>query len=189
MSCVFSSAAVRRKGCLPTSVPRTDPVFLGLQKTRLLDPLLSFPGTNDNPGDYRQSGCTACHVVYANDRDPDHAGPYSDFGNLGLTSSADPTIPKGERGHPIKHQMTNGIPSSQCMTCHIHPGGNMLTGYYGMIWWDNETDGDLMYPKQQPKLSEEQKDQIAARNPEGAAIRGLWGQSVEFLRNIWTDIN
>src|SRR5271163_1521316 len=26
---------------------RTDPVFLGLQKTRLLDPLLSFPGTND----------------------------------------------------------------------------------------------------------------------------------------------
>ena len=47
---------------------RTDPVFLGLQKTRLLDPLLSFPGTNDQPGDYRASGCTACHVVYANDR-------------------------------------------------------------------------------------------------------------------------
>src|SRR5262245_7045558 len=109
---------------------RTDPVFLGLQKTRLLDPLLSFPGTNDNPGDYRQSGCTACHVVYANDRDPDHSGPYADFGNLGLTSSSDPTIPKGERGHPIKHQMTNGIPSSQCMTCHMHPGCNMLLGYY-----------------------------------------------------------
>ena len=28
---------------------RTDPVFLGLQKTRLLDPLLSLPGTNDSP--------------------------------------------------------------------------------------------------------------------------------------------
>ena len=53
---------------------RTDPVFLGLQKTRLLDPLLSFPGTNDQPGDYRTSGCTACHVVYANDRSPVHAG-------------------------------------------------------------------------------------------------------------------
>ena len=36
---------------------RTDPVFLGLQKTRLLDPLLSMPGTNDQPGDYRGSGC------------------------------------------------------------------------------------------------------------------------------------
>src|SRR5713101_2125302 len=46
---------------------RTDPVFLGLQKTRLLDPVLSLPGTNDHPGDYRGSGCTACHVIYAND--------------------------------------------------------------------------------------------------------------------------
>src|SRR3984957_12217672 len=45
---------------------RTDPVFLGLQKTRLMDPLLSFPGTNDQPGDYRNSGCSGCHVVYAN---------------------------------------------------------------------------------------------------------------------------
>ena len=62
---------------------RTDPVFLGLQKTRLLDPLLSLPGTNDEPGDYRGSGCTACHVVYANDRSPQHSGPYASFGHLG----------------------------------------------------------------------------------------------------------
>ncbi|MGI8898174.1 MAG: hypothetical protein ACR2IB_07250, partial [Pyrinomonadaceae bacterium] len=38
---------------------RTDPVFLGLQKTRLLDPTLNFLGTNDHPGDFRSSGCTA----------------------------------------------------------------------------------------------------------------------------------
>src|SRR6185295_8045552 len=65
---------------------RTDPVFLGLQKTRLLDPILSMPGTNDHPGDYRQSGCTACHVVYANDRDPVHSGPYAKHGNQGFSS-------------------------------------------------------------------------------------------------------
>jgi len=29
--------------------------FLGLQKTRLLDPVMSLPGTNDHPGDYRAS--------------------------------------------------------------------------------------------------------------------------------------
>ena len=92
-------------------------MFLGLQKTRLLDPLLSFPGTNDNPGDFRQSGCTACHVVYANDRDPKHSGPFAKFGNLGQSQTTDPTIPKKESGHPIKHQMTNGVPSSQCMNC------------------------------------------------------------------------
>ena len=56
---------------------RTDPTFLGLQKTRLLDPLLSFPGTNDQPGDYRASGCSACHVIYANDRSPEHSGHYA----------------------------------------------------------------------------------------------------------------
>ncbi|MFN5587374.1 MAG: hypothetical protein ACK5DR_18885, partial [Planctomyces sp.] len=42
---------------------RTDPVFIGLQKTRLLDPTLNFLGTNDHPGDFRSSGCTACHIV------------------------------------------------------------------------------------------------------------------------------
>jgi hypothetical protein len=168
---------------------RTDPVFLGLQKTRLLDPLLSFPGTNDHPGDYRGSGCTACHVVYANDRDPNHSGPYAKYGNLGLGSTADPTIPKGEKGHPIKHVMTNGVPSSQCMTCHIHPGGNMLLGYYGMTWWDNETDGNLMYPEKQPDLSSEEKDKILFRNPEGAAMRGKWGQDWNFLVNIWNEVN
>ena len=62
---------------------RTDPVFLGLQKTRLLDPILSLPGTNDHPGDYRNSGCTACHVIYANDRSPVHSGPYAAYGNQG----------------------------------------------------------------------------------------------------------
>ncbi|HEX5085886.1 MAG TPA: hypothetical protein VFY40_27960, partial [Blastocatellia bacterium] len=168
---------------------RTDPVFLGLQKTRLLDPLLSFPGTNDNPGDYRMSGCTACHVVYANDRDPKHSGRWAEFGNQGLTVTADPTIPKGESGHPIKHQMALGAPSSNCMTCHMHPGGNMVSSYYGMTWWDNETDGNLMYPGKQPDLSDEQIDRIQQRNPEGAAARGLWGQDTGFLQRIWTDIN
>jgi len=32
---------------------RTDPVFIGLAKTRLLDPTLNFLGTNDHAGDYR----------------------------------------------------------------------------------------------------------------------------------------
>ena len=55
---------------------RTDPVVLGLQKTRLLDPLLNLPGTNEEPGDFRASGCSGCHVVYANDRDPEHSAGY-----------------------------------------------------------------------------------------------------------------
>jgi len=154
---------------------RTDPVFLGLQKTRLLDPILSFPGTNDHPGDYRSSGCSACHVIYANDRDPAHSGPYAQYGHSGLSASLDPTITRNESGHPIRHSFTRAIPSSQCMICHIHPGTNMVTTYFGLTWWDNEIDSEKMYPARQHNPSEAERFQSSLRNPEAAAARGLWG--------------
>jgi hypothetical protein len=162
---------------------RTDPVFLGLQKTRLVDPVMSLPGTNDHPGDYRASGCTACHVIYANDRDTSHSGSYAQFGHSGFSASSDPTIPRNEPGHPIKHVFTRSIPSSQCMVCHIHPGTNMLTTYFGLTWWDNEIDGDKMYPPQQRNPTEEQRYQSFVRNPEAAAARGLWSDE-KFLENL-----
>jgi hypothetical protein len=165
---------------------RTDPVFLGLQKTRLLDPLLSLPGTNDQPGDYRASGCTACHVVYANDRSTEHSAQYARFGNLGFTATDDPTIPHNESGHPIRHVFTRSIPSSQCMTCHIHPGTNMVATYFGYTWWDNESDGAAMYPPEQRHPSEDERYDVSQRNPEGAAARGMWSD-VNFLSRTGSD--
>jgi hypothetical protein len=164
---------------------RTDPVFLGLQKTRLLDPMLSLPGTNDEPGDYRGSGCTACHVVYANDRSSQHSGPYARFGHMGESFSSDPTVTKSESGHPIRHSFTRAIPSSQCMICHVHPGTNMETTYFGYTWWDNESDGEAMYPGEQHNPSNEERYQLALRNPEGAAARGLWS-NLQFLEKLGT---
>jgi hypothetical protein len=168
---------------------RTDPVFLGLQKTRLLDPLLSLPGTNDQPGDYRASGCTACHVIYANDRSTEHSAQYAQYGNSGFSASNDPTIPHNESGHAIRHVFTRSIPSSQCMVCHIHPGTNMVATYFGYTWWDNESDGKEMYPPTQHSPSDEERFQVSTRNPEGAAARGLWSD-VNFLsRTGSTDFN
>ena len=164
---------------------RTDPVFLGLQKTRLLDPILSLPGTNDHPGDYRQSGCTACHVIYANDRSPIHSGPYAAFGNQAHSFQMDPTIPRNESGHPIKHEFTRSIPTSQCIVCHIHPGTNMVASYLGYIWWDNETDGEHMYPAKQHNPSDAERYQAWIANPEGAAARGKW-KDLDFLEKIGT---
>src|SRR5215813_13252587 len=154
---------------------RTDPVFLGLQKTRLVDPVMSLPGTNDHPGDYRASGCSSCHVIYSNDRDPAHSGRFASFGHSGTSATVDPTIDKSQPGHPIRHTFTRSIPSSQCMVCHMHPGTNMLTTYFGLTWWDNEIDGERMYPAKQRNPTAEQRYQSAWRNPEGAAARGLWG--------------
>ena len=166
---------------------RTDPVFIGLQKTRLLDPTLNFLGTNDHPGDYRSSGCTACHVVYANDRSPVHSGPYARFGNRGLSHSDDPTIPKHESGHPIEHKFTLSIPTSQCIVCHVHPGTNVMNSYLGFMWWDNETDGELMYPEEQRNPTAEELVRSRMSNPDEAAARGLWSDP-EFLANV-SDLN
>jgi hypothetical protein len=153
---------------------RTDPVFVSLTKTRLLDPTLNFLGTNDHPGDYRSSGCTACHVVYANDRSPVHSGPYASAGNAGLSRNPDPMIRKDERGHPIEHRFVTGIPSSQCMVCHVHPGTSVMNSYLGYMWWDEETDGELMYPEHQHEPTSEELMQSQMSNPDETAARGLW---------------
>lgn len=166
---------------------RTDPVWLNLQRTRLFDPALSFMGTNDHPGDFRSSGCSACHVMYANDRSPAHSGSYAQYGNRGHSATVDPTIPHGERGHPIKHVLTSAIPSSQCVVCHHHPGTTVTNSYLGYTWWDNETDGALMYPANDRTLTATKTDMIERSNPEGATVRGRW-QDPEFLANI-TDLN
>ncbi|MDQ3627105.1 MAG: cytochrome c3 family protein, partial [Verrucomicrobiota bacterium] len=162
---------------------RIDPVFLGLQKTRLHDPLLGFLGSNDHPGDYRSSGCSACHVVCANDRSPTNSGWYSKYGHQGLSFTADQTIPKNEKGHPITHQFTRASPSSQCMNCHMHQGNLFVNPYLGYTWWDQETDGELMYPKEQREPTDAELVRVTQRNPEAAAARGLWGDP-EFVARV-----
>jgi hypothetical protein len=156
---------------------RVDPVILGAQKVRLNDPVMSFMGTNNAPGDYRTSGCASCHVVYANDRSSYNSGPYAHFGNRGTTApdNPDPNIPKNEPGHPLEHKFTKSIPSSQCITCHVHNGNGFINTYLGYMWWDEETDGELLYPKQQHNPTPEEIDRAGRFNPEEAAARGLWG--------------
>jgi hypothetical protein len=167
---------------------RTDPVYLGLQKTRLLDPTLNFLGTNNHPGDYRSSGCTACHVIYANDSSPVNSSKlYAQFGNLGTPHTADKSFDnwRNEPGHPIRHQLTTGIPSSQCMVCHMHPGNNMVATYLGLTWWDNETDGKVMYPATQHNPTQDEEQQKLNRNPEASNLRGLWSDE-KFLEQTGT---
>jgi hypothetical protein len=162
---------------------RIDPVYLNLQKTRLHDPLLDFMGSNNHPGDYRSSGCTACHVVYANDRSPTHSGWYAKYGNQGLSFSGDQAIPKDERGHPIKHVFTRSIPTAQCMNCHMHQGNLFVNPYLGFIWWDQESDGEHMYPEKQKNPTDEELVHAIRKNPEAAAARGKWGD-LEFLEKV-----
>jgi len=166
---------------------RISPGLINLHKTRLNDPHLSFLGTNEHPGDYRSSGCSACHVVYANDRDQFNSGPFAEFGNTGLSFTADKSIPKNEKGHPIRHQFTRAVPTSQCMSCHMHQPNSFVNTYLGYIMWDYESDAELLWPKQQKYPTEAEKRASLDHNPEGAAPRGLW-TNIDFLEKV-TSLN
>jgi hypothetical protein len=155
---------------------------LNIHKTRLNDPFMWFLGTNDNPGDFRSSGCSGCHVVYANDRDPLHSGPYAKFGNEGLTQTVDPTIPHNEPGHPLTHGFTRAIPTAQCMNCHMHQPNIFLNSMLGYTMWDYESDAPAMWPKEERHPTDAQIREINERNPEEAAIRGKWSDP-DFLKH------
>ncbi|MBY6017721.1 hypothetical protein KUW04_08035 [Halomonas denitrificans] len=72
-------------------------------------------------GDYRASGCAACHVEYSN------AGTYE--GN-------DAAIDKSEKDRPRFHRMTRSPGVDQCQHCH-NRGARTGTSYKGMM----ESDG------------------------------------------------
>jgi len=89
--------------------------ILNIHKTRLNDPFMWFMGTNDQPGDYRHSGCAGCHVVYANDREPRHSLTYAEHGRDGETATVDPTIAhlteRGE-GHAAPTEASHSEPAA-----------------------------------------------------------------------------
>ena len=73
-------------------------------------------GPNNAAGNYRSSGCTACHMVYDED---------------GLSRSADPVISKDFPPHPKQHVLTSAIPTEQCQHCHFQ-GGRIGLAYQGI---------------------------------------------------------
>jgi len=174
---------IRQSNRGPGTGLRISVPVLNITKTRLNDPHMWFLGTNEQPGDYRSSGCTGCHAVYANDRDPKHSGPYAAFGNGGESQSADPTVAKSQSGHPLKHAFTRAVPSSQCMICHMHQPNVFVNTYYGYIMWDYESDAPFMWPEKQKYPTGAEARAILDRNPEEASIRGKWSDP-EFLKNV-----
>ncbi|MBL8773730.1 MAG: hypothetical protein JNK30_20260 [Phenylobacterium sp.] len=160
---------------------------LNIHKTRLNDPFMWFMGTNDQPGDYRTSGCGGCHVVYANNRQPHASLTWAPYGRDGQSAQVDPTISKEESGHPIKHAFTRAIPTAQCMNCHMHQPNMFVNTYLGYTMWDYESDAPFMWPERQKYPTAEEIRKVLDRNPEGAAPRGKWAD-LDFLRNVF-DLN
>ncbi len=82
-------------------------------------------------GDYRASGCAACHVLYSD------AGTYE---------GGDKAIPRDQKDRPRFHRITSRIDETQCLHCHNRGGrtgvsyiGTMESDGYGTPW--SETGG------------------------------------------------
>jgi hypothetical protein len=174
---------IRQSNRGPGTGLRVSIPVLNVHKTRLNDPFTWYLGTNDNPGDFRSSGCSACHVVYANDRDPRHSAVWAKYGNFGMSAQLDPTIPKGEPGHPIKHTFSRQIPSSQCMICHMHQPNMFINTMLGYTMWDYESDAPSMWPAEQKYPTADEMREALDRNPEEAVVRGKWA-NVDFMREV-----
>ncbi|MFN8390307.1 MAG: hypothetical protein U0136_08465 [Bdellovibrionota bacterium] len=178
---------IRQSNRGPGTGNRISVPVLNIHKTRLNDPHLSFMGTNDHPGDYRSSGCTGCHVIYANDKNWASSSTFAKFGHDGTTQTVDPTIPKNEEGHPLFHKFTRSIPTSQCMVCHMHQPNMFVNSYLGYTMWDYESDAPKMWPKEQKNPTDDEMFKSMEHNPEEAAARGKW-TDIDFLKKV-SDLN
>lgn len=89
------------------------------------------------PGDYRATGCAACHMVYGNDgltmtRDraiqSKKQNPFQKNKTIFQRQSASRSL-TNQRGYPLLHKFTLAIPSVQCEHCHNDNGiGNEFEG-------------------------------------------------------------
>ena len=115
---------------------------------------LGSAGANNRSGDYRSSGCTACHMPYSLG-----GRSYSTDPNVNKTEPADPDdIDPPERSHPRTHQIASvartlsngktvaGIDDYACAGCH--QGSNRTVMQYWGIRLDQNADvrNNRQYP-------------------------------------------
>ncbi|HVC94185.1 MAG TPA: hypothetical protein VND64_10870, partial [Pirellulales bacterium] len=58
-----------------------------------------------------------------------------------------------------------------------------MNSYLGFMWWDNETDGRLFYPRREREPSAEEAVEALISNPEESSVRGLWSDP-RFLERV-----
>ena len=84
--------------------------------------------------------------------------------------AADRKIRRFRKTNPAirsQHVFVKNMPTSTCIVCHVHPGTNVVNSYLGYTWWDNETDGNLMYPTEQHYPTPEEAREVSAAQPRG----------------------
>lgn len=98
---------------------------------------------HERAGDYRTSGCGACHSIYDDD------GVYKGNDQAILAHQQDPERPR--KGFPRVHGLTKKIPENQCIHCH-NRGGRTGVSFIGTIESDGYGSPWTATGGKQPKL-------------------------------------
>jgi hypothetical protein len=90
-------------------------------------------------GDYRGSGCVACHMLYSDN---------------GTYEGDDKAISKSQKDRPRFHRITTKIPETQCIHCHNRGGrtgvsfiGTVESDGYGTPWTEEGGKQDKLHGK------------------------------------------
>ncbi|WP_235973863.1 hypothetical protein [Parasphingopyxis marina] len=142
-------------------------------------------GGHGEAGDHHESGDAPHDEEHETEAHDGVGGPEEDAAH---GESGEVPMELRERGHPLRHAFTRAIPTSQCMSCHMHQPNVFLNSFLGYTMWDYESDAPLMWPREQVYRTAEQMFAILDRNPEMASVRGCWGD-IDFVRNVTDLIN
>jgi hypothetical protein len=96
-------------------------------------------------GDYRASGCAACHMIYS---------------DRGTYEGSDEAISETQADRPRFHRITTKIPETQCIHCHNRGGrtgvsfiGTVESDAYGTPWTEEGGKQDKLHGKNYNHLS------------------------------------
>ena len=109
------SGALARLDPLPTFKESGD-IFMDLLRKECTSCHLWTPAKAVK-GDFRATGCAACHMPYAED---------------GKSQSKDVAMNPEKVGRPLRHQLTKQVPITQCATCH-NGGSRAAMNFRGMM--------------------------------------------------------
>ncbi len=138
----YGVAAIGRLKAIPTYDESGELVDDMLRK-KCLRCHINSPAPN-RLGDYRATGCAACHMIYQNTGETltgDKAIQATQKKNM-EEKAKDPKLMMdtsgliSKRGYPVKHRLTTAVPTVQCVRCHS--GNRVGTEYIGLFEHDYE---------------------------------------------------
>ncbi len=177
---------IRQSNRGPGTGARIAVPVLNIPKTRLNDPLMWFLGTNDQPGDYRSSGCSALPRGLRQRPRPAPLRPVRRV-RPRRHERRRPTrrFRATEPGHPLQPRVHPRDPDGQCMVCHMHQPNMFVNTLPTATRCGTTSPTRRSCGRRSSSIptAAEAMRKVLDRNPGRRGRRGKWGDP-RFLENV-----